>query len=123
GGADHQGQHGHDAAADLPQERERPGEPGREVDELLDHASNHLRTASTRRWSCSVGGRSSLLKMLLTSFSPAPSLTTSSWAMAALVRPSAMSASTSRSRGERRSSGSRLRDRASSWATTSGSSA
>ena len=41
--------------------------------------------------------------------------------IAALVRPSAMRPSTSRSRGDRRSSGSRRRVRASSCATTSGS--
>ena len=45
------------------------------------------------------GGRSSLVKMLLTCFSTAPSLTTSVCAMAAFDRPSAISDSTVRSRG------------------------
>ena len=88
---------------------------------LIDRT--HCRTARTRRWSSSAGGRSSLVKMLLTCFSTALSLTTRARAIAGLLRPSAISASTSRSRGVSRSSGSRRRERASSCATTSGSSA
>ena len=59
----------------------------------------NARTASTRRWSSSLAGRSSLAKMFETCFSTAPGVTTSSRAIAAFVRPSAISASTSRSRG------------------------
>ena len=47
--------------------------------------------------------------MLLTCFSTALSVTTSDRAIAGLLRPSAISASTSRSRGVSRSSGSRRR--------------
>jgi hypothetical protein len=61
--------------------------------------------------------------MLLTCFSTAPSVTTSSAAMAALDLPSAISASTSRSRGLIASSGLLRRRRPSNCATTSGSSA
>src|ERR1039457_6356334 len=59
--------------------------------------------------------------MLLMCLATAPSLTTSAAAMAALERPSAISASTSRSRPVRPASGCRLR--AGSWGTTSRSSA
>ena len=63
------------------------------------------RTASTRRWSVSAGSSPSLLKILLTCFSIAPSPTTSCAAMAAFERPSAISESTSRSRVVSLSSG------------------
>ena len=86
--------------------------------------SRKRRTASTRRWSSLLAGRSSLLKMLVTCFSTARSVTTSSAAIAALERPSAIRPSTSRSRGVSASSGSsRRRLRPSIWETTSGSSA
>src|SRR5580704_13864178 len=55
-------------------------------------------TARTRRWSESDGGSPSLLKMLLMCFSTARSDTTRWPAIALLERPSAMRASTSRSR-------------------------
>src|ERR1700733_6940362 len=61
--------------------------------------SRYRRTASPRRWSASDGGRPSLLKMLPTCFSTDRSETTRISAMAALDRPSAISASTSRSLG------------------------
>ena len=61
--------------------------------------------------------------MLDTCFSTAPSLTTRAAAIAVFDRPSAISASTSLSRGVSRSSGSRRRARESSCDTTSGSSA
>ena len=70
-----------------------------------------------------VGGSSSLPKMLVTCFSTARSVTTSASAIAWFERPSAISASTSRSRGVSASSGSSRRRRPSSCATTSGSSA
>ena len=50
-------------------------------------------------------------------FSTAPSVTTSSRAMPALLRPSAISPSTSASRGVNSSSSARPRRRANSWAT------
>src|SRR3954469_12839294 len=62
-------------------------------------------TARTRRWSSTVGGRPSLLKMLVTCFSTARSVTTSASAIAWLDLPSAISPSTSRSRGLSASSG------------------
>ena len=68
-------------------------------------------TASTRRWSSTVGGRSSLEKIEVTCFSTARSVTTSASAMALLERPSAISPSTSRSRAVRLSSGSSRRRR------------
>ena len=60
--------------------------------------------------------------MLRTCFSTAPSVTTRARAMAVLERPSAIRASTSRSRGVSSRSGSSRRRRTSSWPTTSGSS-
>src|SRR6266581_4000133 len=57
-------------------------------------------TACTRRWSSSVSGTRSFIRMLRTCFSTVPSVTQSWRAMPALERPSAISASTSRSRGE-----------------------
>ena len=62
------------------------------------------------------------MKMFETCFSTAPSVTTSSSAMATFERPSAISASTSRSRGVSSSSGPSSRW-PSSWETASGSSA
>ncbi len=61
--------------------------------------------------------------MLVTCFSTARSVTTSCAEIALLERPSAISSSTSRSRGVMSTSGSSRRARPSSWATTSGSSA
>src|SRR3954454_8553684 len=86
-------------------------------------ARRYASTASTRRWSSTVGGRSSLEKIDVTCFSTARSVTTRASAMAALERPSAIRPSTSRSRAVRPSSGSSRRRRPSSRATTSGSSA
>ena len=56
-------------------------------------------TASTRRWSALVGGKPSLTKMPATCFCTARAVTTRRSAIARFERPSAMSASTSRSRG------------------------
>jgi diguanylate cyclase (GGDEF)-like protein len=55
-------------------------------------------TASTRRWSSSQTGRSSLAKMLVMCFSTAPGVTTRLSAIAVFERPSAISSSTERSR-------------------------
>ena len=65
----------------------------------------------------------SLPKMLVTCFSTARSVTTMCSAIALFERPSAISSSTSRSRGVSSSSGSSRRARPTSWETTSGSSA
>src|SRR5215208_2573845 len=86
-------------------------------------ARRYASTASTRRWSSTVGGRSSLEKIEVTCFSTARSVTTSASAIALLERPSAIRPSTSRSRAVRLSSGSSRLRRPSSSATTSGSSA
>ena len=102
-----------------------------DVEPGIWHATQHrnryerrkVSTASTRRWSSGAGARPSFPKMLVTCFSTARSVTTSCSAMAWFERPSAISSSTSRSRGVRSSSGSSRRARPSSWATTSGSSA
>src|SRR5260370_164223 len=59
----------------------------------------YRRTASTRRLSFSEAGRPSLPKMLATCFSTVPRVRTRAVAMPALDRPSAIRASTSRSRG------------------------
>src|SRR5581483_227442 len=80
-------------------------------------------TASTRRWSAASAGRPSLPKMLVTCFSTARSVTTSRSPIAWFDRPSAISPSTSRSRGVRRSSGSSRLVLPTSRATTAGSSA
>jgi ABC-2 type transport system permease protein len=66
----------------------------------------NLSTARTRRFSVSVGGRSSLAKMLLTCFSTALWLTCRASTMAWLLRPSAIIRSTWSSRGVSRSIGS-----------------
>src|ERR1700710_234310 len=60
------------------------------------------------------------MKMFVTCFSTAPSVTTSTPAIELFVRPSAISSSTSRSRGESCSSGSWRPLRTSSCDTTSG---
>ena len=61
--------------------------------------------------------------MLLMCFSVAPSVIVSNLAMPTFVRPSAIAASTSRSRGVSVDSGSSARLRTISWATASASSA
>ena len=83
-------------------------------------ALSQVRTARTRRCSVSVGARPRRPKIEVMCFSTAPSDTTRACAMPAFERPSAMRASTSRSRGVSESSGPERR-RASSCATTSGS--
>ena len=70
-----------------------------------------------------ISGSSSLPKMLLMCFSVAPSVMVRSLAIPTFVRPSAIAASTSRSRGVKAASGSSGRVRTMSWATTSASSA
>ena len=69
------------------------------------------------------GGRPSLPKMLATCFSTAPPETTRAAAIPALDRPSAISASTSRSRGVSVARSPACRLARTSWLTTSGSSA
>ena len=65
----------------------------------------------------------SFVKMLVTCFSTARSVTNRRSAIAWFERPSAISSSTSRSRGVSSSSGSSARRRPTSWLTTAGSSA
>ena len=74
-------------------------------------------TARTRRWASASGGRRSFPKMLVTCFSIARSVTTSRAAIAAFESPSAISSSTSRSRGVRVSIGLSRRLRPSSRET------
>ena len=62
-------------------------------------------TASTRLWSSGDCGRRSVPRMFLTCFSTVCSVTNSRSAIAWFERPSAIRASTSRSRSVRRSSG------------------
>ena len=81
----------------------------------------YVRTASTRRCSVGVGPRPSLWKIRVTCFSTAASVTTSSSAMPLFDFPSAIAASTSRSRGVSSSSGPWLRFRPSIRPTTAGS--
>src|SRR5947207_1083415 len=83
----------------------------------------HLIQAGARRWSSGAGGRWSLVKMLATCFSTARPEITRPSAIAWLLRPSAISPSTSCSRGVSSSSGSSARRRPSMCETTSGSSA
>src|SRR6185437_2751866 len=83
--------------------------------------SKYRRTASIRRWSLAVAEMSSLAKMFATCFSTAPSETTRLVAMAELVRPSAIRASTSRSRALSRAKAVVRREAPMSWVTTSGS--
>ena len=94
----------------------RPGPrgcPGRQ-------GCNRASTALTRWWSSSDGGGPSFAKIDEMCFSTAPSVTTRARPIALFVRPSAISASTSRSRGDSAESGSRARRCASSVDTTSG---
>ena len=79
-------------------------------------------TASTRLWSSGDCGRRSVPRMFLTCFSTVCSVTNSRSAIAWFERPSAIRASTSRSRSVRRSSGlSPCRRRPTSSPTTAGS--
>ena len=84
-------------------------------------ASRNASTASTRRWSACDGGSSSFAKTFFTCFSTAPSPTPRAVAIATFERPSAISPSTSSSRGVRPDRRSPPRRRPSSCATTSGS--
>jgi DNA-binding response OmpR family regulator len=78
--------------------RRRSQNPGQLLSKGTQGASQRS-TASTRRLSPSDGGSESFPKILATCFSTAPPVTTSALAMPAFDRPSAISASTSRSRG------------------------
>src|SRR5262249_3303255 len=101
-----------------------PAEPGSEDHDVLHGSqpyaeSRYASTASTRRCVSSDGGSASFLKIDATCFSTAPTVSTSVSAMPALERPSAISASTSFSRGV--SSARRSSRRPTKCATTSGS--
>ena len=84
-------------------------------------ASRKVITARTRRWSPADSGRLSLARMLRTCFSTVPSVTQSRPAMPALERPSAISASTSRSRALSTARGSLRRCAPTSSCTSAGS--
>ena len=86
-------------------------------------ARSRVSTASTRRCSARSRPRSSLVKIDVTCFSTAGGPTVSRSAIPVFESPSAISASTSRSRGVRSASGSSRRRRPKIRATTSGSSA
>src|SRR3954454_2482715 len=117
---------GRSARVALPPSHQAPSRQMRRAREFgcgYPYCRRYVVTARTRRWSCSSAGRSSFEKMLVTCFSTARSVTTSRSAIAWFDRPSAMSSSTSRSRGVSCEIGSSPRRRPTRRDTTSGSSA